>query len=198
MSKDEWTRATPSSHANVFPSAGELLPMHLCLLPSVETQAQIAEHLARWAGLSPDAVTRAWRLHLTVLAGLGGDPGTRTAPWDVLEARLLRKLEKLKFGPMQIDLAQAMVWSGHVAVLVADESAALRKLRDSLLMMAREAGLRPIKPMDTPHITLSRSATAATRAPQDFAPIRWTVSDIALVRSTPYPAWYEVVGRYGR
>ncbi len=175
-----------------------LLPMHLCLLPPIEVRARLLEHASRWAHLPPGSLTKSWRLHLTMLAGLGADPGTRLADWTVLEQRLTQSLGKLRLKPMQIELNHAMVWHGNKAVIVAEDNFGLRRLRDMLLSSALGSGMKPLHAMTTPHITLSRHATPASRPPEFFEPIRWMVTDVALVRSTPYPAWYELVGRYGR
>ena len=158
------------------------------LFPDAAVQAAIDAQRARWQWPPGCRLTRAERLHLT-LHFLGEVDPQR-------EAALQDGLARLPMHPLTLVLGSPQVWHNRVAVLVASEHQGLRSLHDALTRQVLHAGLAPSDTRWTPHLTIARDALGAT-PPADAPPIRWRVSEFALVWSRMAPVWrHDVLARY--
>ena len=114
------------------------------------------------------------KLHLT-LHFLGDVAVADIAP--------LRAALSIPFAPFAVDLGQAVVWRGGIAVLeplvVPDALVALHRRLGEVL---DGLGLPPDTRAYRPHVTLARRAVGAV-APEHPLALRWAVDAFALVAS---------------
>ena len=158
------------------------------LMPGADVRDELIEHQRRWywGGGAP---TRPDRLHLTVHF-LGEIDATR-------EWALRNALAGEEVASFDLVLRTPECWSGGVAVLRPDDHPALNDLHARLASRLLQAGIASQRADFKPHVTLARGAPNAA-PPEATPPVRWTVSDFALVWSRPGPpARYEVLDRYG-
>jgi 2'-5' RNA ligase len=169
------------------------LPPHrrlfIGLLPDPDTRSALVEHQRRWRWPRGSRPTRPSSLHLT-LYFLG--------EVDVFHERALRDvLAAEQTAPFDLVLRTPQCWSGGIAVLRSDASAALDDLHERLAGRLVDADFIPPRGAWTPHVTLARDAQHC-EPPHAAEPIVWPVVDFVLVwsRTTP-PTGYEVLDRYG-
>jgi 2'-5' RNA ligase len=109
---------------------------------------------------------------------------------------LQHALAEIPMAPLSLVLRTPALW--EVAVLLADENAALRDLRLRLMVPLLRMGLR-VDGRWTPHVTLARKARGAV-PPACSPPVHWNACHFALVlstlSSTPPYARHDVLRRY--
>jgi len=158
------------------------------LMPGADVRDALIAHQQHWYW-GDGAPTRPERLHLTVHF-LGEIDATH-------EWALRNALAGEEVAPFDLVLRTPECWSGGVAVLRPDEHPALHDLHARLAGRLLQAGVVSHRVGFKPHVTLARGAPSAA-PPEAAPPVRWTVSDFALVWSRPGPpAHYEVLDRYG-
>jgi 2'-5' RNA ligase len=127
------------------------------------------------------------RLHAT-LHFLGDQPRSLIDP-------LLQALAQQAFEPFTLQLSQAALWHGGIAVLEpTDVPPALSELHRDIAPRLQCLGITPEQRPYRPHVTLARRAFGA-RAPAVVEPIAWAPARPVLVESgRGPPAAYRVLG----
>jgi 2'-5' RNA ligase len=164
--------------------------LFLGLMPDAAARDALVEHQRHWFWDERSRPTRPARLHLT-LHFLGDVDAMR-------EHALREALRGERVAPFALRLRTPECWGRNgVAVLLPDESAPLRELRERLLRPLAEAGIAAARGAWTPHVTLARDAHASA-PPEAAPPVAWTVRGFALVHSRlAPPVRYEVVESWG-
>ncbi|HSI58332.1 MAG TPA: RNA 2',3'-cyclic phosphodiesterase [Ideonella sp.] len=158
------------------------------LFPSPAVQAAIVAHGERWYWPQGCRRTRPGRLHMT-LHFLGNVSAPR-------EAALRNALADTPMHALTLVLSTPQAWNNHIAVLLPDESPALRALHATLAQPLARSGLQPSHHRWTPHVTLARDAPGAG-PPDAPCSIPWAVHEVVLVWSHSVPAVrYEALARY--
>jgi len=122
--------------------------------------------------------------------------------WDALSREWLQGVARACDGISPFELRfSALVATDLAVILVADEPAELRSVRDALQASGSSLGIRVSRPRIV-HMTLFRyravvSLREVTRSlqPISFEPVRWTVEGVSVRRENVYPslAWTELV-----
>ncbi|MDB5779305.1 MAG: 2-5 ligase [Polaromonas sp.] len=161
--------------------------LFLALWPPDETKAGLVTASAAWSWPHGSALVPPERLHVTVHF-IGSVP-TSAVPF--ITKRLAVPIE-----PFSIELCEAQLWPGGIAVMVPRAvPAALLVLHAELSAALGRLGLplelRPFRP----HVTLARRAAGAV-IPVAPKAVNWTVNRYLLVRSLPGGAGYEMIRAY--
>jgi 2'-5' RNA ligase len=174
-------------------AAGRPLRLFFALWPDDAVRAALAGRAAAIQRVAGGRATRAESIHLTV-AFLGDcDPARLPALKSAAAAVRVRPFE-LVLDETGFWKHNRIAWAGAAQVPAALETL-VAELRAALA--AAQFAFDP-KPF-VPHLTLVRKAHAGFALPRP-APVRWRVSDFALVRSAPAAAGsdYVVEGRWGQ
>lgn len=164
------------------------LRLFIGLRPEGEARTSLQAHQRLWRWPAGVRLLEAEHLHLTLhFLGL-----VHSARVDALQ----HALAEIPMTPIPLLFRTPAAWS--VAVLLAEENAALRDLRQRLMVPLLRLGL-PVDGHWTPHVTLARHAKGAV--PPSCPPlVHWTAGHFSLVLSTlsPRPPYvrHEVLRRY--
>ncbi len=168
----------PPAHARLF----------VGLWPDSAVREALVAQRGAWVWPSGASLTPPGRLHLT-LHFLGAVTRKRIPA-------LVQALD-VGFAPFELQLAQAEVWSGGIAVLRSTTTPPAMHSLHARLGAALRALEQPVAREGLlPHVTLARRAVGSEPLAL-AAPIRWAVAGFVLVESgLPPPRRYRIVAEY--
>ena len=161
----------------------------LALWPPAAVSLALQSHADAWSWVPGARRTRAERLHIT-LHFIGDVPANGVAG--------LRQALAVPWEGCELVLDRAAVWPGGIAVLEASQAPEpLLALHAALRERLRACGLPVESRRFRPHVTFARKAQGA-RAPEAFAPLRWTAApEYLLMQSLPGGGGYVPLQRFG-
>jgi 2'-5' RNA ligase len=159
--------------------------LFLALWPGHDVRDLLRDWRDAWVWPTGAAPVATDKLHLT-LHFLGNQPGERMP--DLLAGLAV------PFAPFRVDLGQATVWPGGIAVLEPHTPPdPLLQLHADLAEALLALGLTPEQRKYKPHVTMARRAHHAN-VPVAGPPIAWEIASYALVESRD--GSYNVLRQY--